>query len=304
MHSLGAEGHSVAERAVGWDMQGLLTQWVEKETRAKRTPAAEHAVAGHGRNGPRMRQPAVVRTVLLLKAGQAAEHVRTRVGDYDALFVQTLGLARYRFDIVQAYLGERLPPNARGYDAVLMTGSPLSVTAPEPWMAPAGAFLREAADAGVPVLGVCFGHQLLARTYGGQVERGTQGREVGTVEVTLTPAGRADPLFRGLPERFPVQATHEDLVTRPPAGATVLAGNAHTATQALAFAPHVRGVQFHPEVDPAAMRALIEARARGLEADALARGAPPGERVPRLLAGVAPTPSGKQILENFLSHFT
>lgn len=251
-----------------------------------------------------MRQPAPVRNVLLLKAGQAAEHVRTRVGDYDALFVQTLGLARYRFDIVQAYLGARLPRDARGYDAVLMTGSPLSVTAPEPWMAPAGDFLREAAERGVPVLGVCFGHQLLARSYGGRVERSTQGREVGTVEVALTPAGRADPLFRGLPERFPVQATHEDLVAQPPAGATVLAGNAHTATQALAFAPHVRGVQFHPEVDPAAMRALIEARAKGLEADALARGSPPGERVPRLLAGVAPTPSGKQILENFLSHFT
>jgi GMP synthase (glutamine-hydrolysing) len=142
----------------------------------------------------------------------------------------------------------------------MMTGSPLSVTQPEPWMQRAADFMVEAGEKGTPVLGVCFGQQLLAHAYGGKVSRNLQGREIGTVEVSLTEAGRKDPLFDGLPERFAVQATHEDIVSQLPEGAQVLAGNANTAAQALAFRPNVRGVPVHPEAPTDAMRALIHAR--------------------------------------------
>jgi GMP synthase (glutamine-hydrolysing) len=124
------------------------------------------------------------------------------------------------------------------------------------------------------------------------------------VEVTLTEDGRKDALFDGLPGRFAVQATHEDIVSQLPEGTRVLAGNANTAAQALAFRKNVRGVQFHPEAPTDAMRAVILARQEGLERDAVARGAAPGERVPRLLAGLTPTPAGRQILVNFLERFT
>jgi GMP synthase (glutamine-hydrolysing) len=168
----------------------------------------------------------------------------------------------------------------------------------------AAEFMVDSAARGVPVLGVCFGHQLLAYAHGARVVRNTQGREIGTVEVSLSEAGREDPLFHGLPERFTVQATHEDIVEQAPGGATVLAGNANTAVQALAFGSHLRGVQFHPEVHPAAMRALILARSEKLELEATARGHGPGERVPRLLAGIAPSPAGQRILQNFVERFT
>ncbi|WP_225410858.1 glutamine amidotransferase [Stigmatella hybrida] len=245
-----------------------------------------------------------VKNVVLLKAGDAATAVRRSAGDYDRWFLQTLGLSGYRFDILPAHQGAKLPEDLSGYDAVMMTGSPLSVTRLEPWMERAAEFMVNAADRGLPVLGVCFGHQLLAHAYGGRVGRNPQGREIGTVEVQLTKQGREDALFHGLPERLAVQATHEDIVVEAPTGATVLAGNANTAVQALAFRPHVRGVQFHPEVQVDTMRALIQARSEGLEAEALARGQPAGERVPRLLAGVAPTPAGPRILANFLERFS
>ncbi len=261
-------------------------------------------MARHGRNESGTRQPAAVKNVLLLKAGDAAQAVRVSVGDYERWFLQTIGLSGYRFDILPVHRGAPLPASADGYDAVMMTGSPLSVTQPEPWMQRAADFMVEAGEQGIPVLGVCFGQQLLAHAYGGRVSRNTQGREIGTVEVSLTEAGRKDPLFDGLPERFAVQATHEDIVSQLPEGAQVLAGNANTAAQALAFRPNVRGVQFHPEAPTDAMRALIIARQEGLERDAVARGTPPGERVPRLLAGVAPSPAGRQILVNFLERFT
>jgi GMP synthase (glutamine-hydrolysing) len=251
-----------------------------------------------------MRQPAAVKNVLLLKAGDAAQSVRLSVGDYERWFLQTIGLSGYHFDIVHVHREAPLPTNAKGYDAVMMTGSPSSVTQLAPWMERAAAFMVEAGEQGTPVLGVCFGQQLLAHAYGGRVSRNSRGRETGTVEVALTEEGRKDALFDGLPERFAVQATHEDIVSQLPEGTRVLAGNANTSTQALAFRPNVRGVQFHPEAPTDAMRALILARAEGLERDAVARGAVPGERVPQLLAGIAPTPAGRQILVNFLERFT
>lgn len=245
-----------------------------------------------------------MKNVLLLKAGEAAASVRLSVGDYDRWFLQSLGLSGYRFDIVPAHQGAKLPGEVSGYDAVMMTGSPLSVTQLAPWMERAAQLMVDAADQGIPVLGVCFGHQLLAHAYGGRVARNPLGREIGTVEVQLTSEGRADPLFHGLPERIAVQATHEDIVVEAPAGAAVLAGNANTAVQAMAFRPHARGVQFHPEVEPDAMRALIQARAEKLEVEATARGQPAGECLPRLMAGLAPTPAGRRILVNFLERFS
>ncbi len=255
-----------------------------------------------------MRQPGSedqkMKNVLLLKAGETAASVRLAVGDYDRWFLETVGLDGYRFDIVPVYQGAKLPEDPRAYDAVMMTGSPLSVTQLQPWMQRAGEWMADAAERRVPVLGVCFGHQLLAHTFGGRVARSPHGREIGTVEVSLTEAGRTDPLFEGLPERFTVQATHEDFVEPALRGAQVLAGNAHTAVQAVAWRGNVRGVQFHPEAPPDAMRALIQCRAEGLEAEAVARGQPRGERVNRLLAGLAPSPAGRRILINFLERFT
>ncbi|AKQ64373.1 GMP synthase glutamine-hydrolyzing protein [Myxococcus hansupus] len=251
-----------------------------------------------------MRQPSAVKNVLLLKAGDAADSVRVSIGDYDRWFLQTIGLSGYRFDVVPVHKGAPLPTRADAYDAVMMTGSPLSVTALEPWMERAADFMVEAGERGTPVLGVCFGQQLLAHAYGGHVSRNPQGRETGSVQVTLTEAGRKDALFDGVPERFTAQATHEDIVSQVPEGAQVLASNANTAAQALAFRPKVRGVQFHPEAGVDTLRAVIEARREKLDQAAVARGATPGEHVRQLLAGLTPSPSGRQILLNFLERFS
>ena len=245
-----------------------------------------------------------MKNVLLLKAGDAALPVRVSVGDYEQWFVESLAPGGVRLDVLHVHRDAPLPASAAGYDAVMMTGSPLSVTQLEPWMERAADFMLDAAAHGTPVLGVCFGHQLLAHAHGARVVRNPQGREIGTVEVRLSAEGREDPLFAGLPGSFAVQATHEDIVERAPEGATVLAGNANTALQALAFGPRIRGVQFHPEMHPAAMRALILARAERLEAEAPQRGYAPGERVPRLLAGILPTSAGQTLLRNFVERFT
>jgi GMP synthase (glutamine-hydrolysing) len=246
--------------------------------------------------------PAMKR-ILMLKAGEAALSERqSPPGDYDRWFFEALGGLGLRFDVVQAHRGEKLPPRGT-YDGLLMAGSPLSVTEPKEWMLRAGERMREDIEHGAPVLGVCFGHQLLGRVYGAKVQRHPLGREVGTVDVELTDAGARDPLFDGVPRRFAVQATHEDLVAAAPAGATVLAGNSHSTVQAMALGQRGRAVQFHPELSPEGMRAVIQARAAGLEREAVQRGERPGHRVRALLDGIRPSPHARRLLRNFFERF-
>jgi GMP synthase (glutamine-hydrolysing) len=242
-----------------------------------------------------------MKNVLVLKAGEANPQVRVRLGDYERWFADALLEAGARPKVVQVHLGERPPGMLAGVDQVMMTGSPRSVTEHQPWMRRAGELMLEAAAAKIPVLGVCFGHQLLGELLGVQVRKSPLGREIGTVEVALTPHGERDPLFAGLPRRLWVQTTHEDELPQPPVGAALLATNAHSKVQAFAVGEYLRAVQFHPEVTPEAMRALIAARAQGLEGSW--RGAPPGERVRTLLCGIRSSPLSRRVLLNFVRAF-
>ena len=138
---------------------------------------------------------------------------------------------------------------------------------------------------------------------GAEVRRSPRGREIGTLACTLTDAGAEDPLFDGFPRTFDVQATHEDEVLAAPA-IELLATSPHTANQAFRAGRYLRAVQFHPEVDAATMRAMIEARLGALAAEAEARGEDPRERVRALLFGVGPAPHAARVLRNFVERFT
>jgi GMP synthase (glutamine-hydrolysing) len=233
-----------------------------------------------------------MRRVLILQAGTADPALRTLFGDYAAWFTRHL-VPSVQVRAVRAW-EEPLPPLAP-FSGVLMTGSPWSVSAEEPWMGRAAAYLVDAARSR-PVLGVCFGHQLLARALGGRVEQNPRGREAGTTEVALTDAGRADPLFDGIPQALAVQQTHEDHVAALPPGATLLAGNAFSPVQAYALGPRLRCVQFHPEMDAARSRRLAEARRERLDAQA------PGGAA-AVLASVRATPEAERILHNWTRRY-
>lgn len=213
--------------------------------------------------------------LLVVQTGTAAAPLRAAHGDYPQWFDRALGRA---MPVVRAHEGEQLWPAVERLkpQGIVVTGSPLSVTAEAPWMLELGGELLRAGERGIHVLGVCFGHQLLARAAGGEVRRNPRGREIGTIRVQLTAQGREDPLFSHCAAgELLAQATHEDAVLRLPDGAVLLASNERAAVQAFRLSETVAGVQFHPELSAAAMRDLILSRrdrlaGEGLDADALA----------------------------------
>src|SRR5207245_3305222 len=185
---------------------------------------------------------------------------------YPAWFSRALGA---ELPVLRAHLGEDLALPA-GTQGVLVSGSPLSLIQPEPWMEDVAGELLRMGERGTPVLGVCFGHQLIGRAAGSQVVRNPKGREIGTVRVQLTAAGRKDPLFRGwVPEGglVDVQATHIDSIDPVPPGATLLASNERCATQALRFSDAVASVLFQHELDLVTLRVQFDFRSGILHID-------------------------------------
>jgi GMP synthase (glutamine-hydrolysing) len=134
-------------------------------------------------------------------------------------------------------------PDHTEFDGVVVTGSRSSVYWDEAWIPPLVDYVAEAAEAGVPVLGVCYGHQVVAEALGGRVA-GMDGFEIGYNEIRRV---RDDPLFEGIDESFTAFTTHGDAVVELPPSATLLAENDRGVH---AFRDgHCWGVQFHPEYD-------------------------------------------------------
>ncbi len=156
-------------------------------------------------------------------------------------------------------------PCARKADAVIITGSAQDAHSMEPGVVQLLEILRELADRDVPVLGICFGHQILARALGGTVGRNPSGWEVGNVQISLTVAGMACPLLADLGPTPTVLQSHQDAVLSLPPGGILLAENPATPVQAFQSRAAGRqfGVQFHPEFTPERLqRNWVERRER------------------------------------------
>ena len=233
--------------------------------------------------------------LLIWKTGTLPRRMIARFGDVEQAFLHLLGAEHC---VVADARTE--PPPATDWAGIIVTGSAASANDADVWVARSEDYLKRAADAGVPLYGVCFGHQHLARTFGGRVEQSPAGWELGTVGVTLTEEGRRDPLFAGVPDTFPAQQSHGEVVTELPPGARTLAHNPQTACQAFALGDAIWGTQFHPEFTPEVVHTLI-----GLLADRLPDGsfpAWPADAPPLqdwLGKSVGDTPAARRCLDNF-----
>lgn len=229
--------------------------------------------------------------LVIVQPGQKLQTLGDVTGDFADWMLAGMGLAADRARIVLPHLGEALPrPDA--VSAVLVTGSSAMVTDPDPWIEASAAWLRELVRREVPVLGICFGHQLLAHALGGEVRDNPNGIEVGTVTTRLTPQAAADPLFSGLPAQVAVQASHRQSVLRLPEGAVRLAASAQDPNHAFRWGERAWGVQFHPEFDCRIVRGYADyyrprLPAQGMDADTVIGEARETPEPPQLLRAFA-----------------
>ena len=139
-------------------------------------------------------------------------------------------------------------PDVDGAAGLIFMGGPMSVNDGLPWLRQEEGFIRRAAARGKPVVGVCLGAQLIARSLGARVYRNAV-KEIGWFDIRLTPAARDDALFTGLPAQETVFHWHGETFDLPP-GAVLLASSDRCLHQAFRLGSNVYGLQFHPEVTP------------------------------------------------------
>lgn len=229
---------------------------------------------------------------LILETGQPVPSMR-RHGGFPHWIRVAAGLPRDAAVVANVADGDPLP-RRDGFAGVIVTGSGAMVTERHPWSERSADWLREAAAAGLPVFGICYGHQLLAHALGGEVGDNPAGREMGTVELALAPAAADDPLFAGLPPRFAAQATHLQSVLRAPADAVVLAASGQDACHAFRWGANAWGVQFHPEFSGTHMRGYVHARRDALAGE--------GRCVAALSRKIGATPHARRVLRRFVRH--
>lgn len=227
--------------------------------------------------------------VAILKTGSTYPNVKEEFGDFEDWFIRRLSPG-LDITVFNTQAGE-LPEHPGEWDGVVVTGSPAMVSDREPWSENAAQWLARAVKQAIPVLGVCYGHQLLAHALGGDVGYHPKGRETGTQRVELLTNAEDDPLFRGLPETFSAQLTHKQSVLRLPEDAVLLARNEFEPHQAFRIGTCAWGVQFHPEFSDAVMKAYLKVQAPDLESEGLDSQA--------MIDSVTTAPEASALLERF-----
>lgn len=225
------------------------------------------------------------RPLLVIAAGKTFSDLSLSQGDFSDWIGRGLGenvVQRH----VYAHEAENYP-DPSDIAGAIVSGSHDMVSDRAAWSERLGQWMKRCVDAGVPVLGICYGHQLLAHAMGGHVGNLPSGPEVGTREIRLDTQARDDALLGALPSHFPAQLVHYQSALSLPPGAVLLASSADEPHQAFRVGRCGWGVQFHPEFSADAMRGYIEHMNGSLA------------RAPQLLADVRPTPAAASILQRF-----
>lgn len=234
------------------------------------------------------------RPIVIIQTGLPPDAIQTRHGGFAQMIRDAAGLSDAEVRVVAVHEGETLEAPGQ-YCAALITGSPAMVTDGADWSERTAAWIRDAVDAKLPILGICYGHQLIAHALGGTVGYHPLGREVGTQPVELLAAAQNDPIVGHLPPTFFAHLIHQQSVLQLPPGAQVLARSSHDPHQIVRYADHVLSTQYHPEFCTGVMTTYLNHYEPKLGAE--------GFDVPTLRAELQPTPHAQQMLQGFVQRY-
>jgi GMP synthase-like glutamine amidotransferase len=181
----------------------------------------------------------------ILQCGHLMEEVANRHGNYSALYRRLLGEADFEYE-TWSVVDMEFPESVHDADGWLLSGSRHGAYEDLPFIKPLEAFIRTAYAEHVPLVGICFGHQIIAQALGGKVEQYKDGWAIGRQTYHFDDLGEVS-----------LNAWHKDQIVRRPEGATVVASNDFCENAALVYDTRAFTVQAHPEFDNPVLADLV-----------------------------------------------
>lgn len=190
----------------------------------------------------------------ILQAGHTPDDLARTLGDYDTLYPDLLAGYGFTFE-AYCVVDMEFPASITECDGWFISGSRFGAYEDHPWIAPLEQFIRDIYADGRPLVGVCFGHQIIAQALGGTVEKYDGGWSVGFTEYD----------FEG--QVIPLNAWHQDQVVKVPADAKVIASTDFCKNAGFVYGDKVWSVQPHPEFTAEFVEGLIKGRGKGVVPD-------------------------------------
>ncbi|WP_228200595.1 glutamine amidotransferase [Arcobacter peruensis] len=192
----------------------------------------------------------------MLKVGETFLLTKEKLKDFDTWILKFLKKTKTRIKIIDILSKDKLP-NINSAKGFIISGSHEMVTDELTWSLLLEKYIKKISKTNIPLLGICYGHQLIAKALGGKSDFNKNGKEIGIVKIKNLSFKNKDPLLKNFPKKFDAFETHYQTVIKLPAKAKILAKNSKDNTQAARFESNIWGVQFHPEFDKEIMKEYI-----------------------------------------------
>jgi GMP synthase (glutamine-hydrolysing) len=205
------------------------------------------------------------KVIIIIQTGQAIPSALEKHGDFNDWFIKAMNIDRSQTKTFRVFDKLIFPkPDSNKIAGIIITGSASMVTQELEWSEKTIEWLKSFLHLDIPILGVCYGHQLLAKMLGGKVDWNPLGREIGRTSVQLDPHAQHDVLFKDL-IKFDCQSldfysTHLQSVIEPPYDVTLLGVTNLDPCHCFRYKNHIWGLQFHPEFNSEIISEYIHAR--------------------------------------------
>ena len=207
-----------------------------------------------------------MKKLYIVKCGSTFDSIKNDFKDFEHWIIDKFENKDKNIVIINAQENEKLPTLTKN-DAVILTGSHSMVTQEESWSLEVEKWLPKLIKDEVPLLAICYGHQLLAKSLGGVSGYHENGMEIGSVDINLEEDAKDDEIFSKLQNSFKAHTIHSQTVIKLPKNATRLAFNSHDKNHAFRVGSCAWGVQFHPEFDENIMNLYIKEVAKKKDLD-------------------------------------